>query len=322
MNRVRGRAARWRWLLAYIICSISCIAHARELTIVCPTFAAAALVAPLSEGVAGVQVQVLLPAGTGCPDDVQLAPGDLQRLEHADLLVLVGAGFESFLERALQQRPALRRIDMASGVPLLTWRDAGAYEAAATATPCTCAHGHHHTHRENPHWFASPQRVAGMINTLCDGLVVAAPEHAAVWRERAASFSRQLHDLDRDLRAMISALPPVNRRVVATHGILDYFAADYGLEVVAVLGDLAREAPSATRLLALVATMRRTDARAILIEPHYPEAAARVLAVETQRPLVRFDPVVSGEGTPDGKTYLQAMRRNLETLRTALRQTP
>ena len=48
-------------------------------------------------------------------------------------------------------------------------------------------------------------------------------------------------------------------------------------------------------------------------------AAAETIARETGAKLYSLDPVVTGEATPDAKdAYLDAMRKNMETLKEAL----
>ena len=50
-------------------------------------------------------------AQTGCLHDYQLTPQDLKILENADILVINGAGMESFLEDIISQYPNIKIID-------------------------------------------------------------------------------------------------------------------------------------------------------------------------------------------------------------------
>ena len=67
----------------------------------------------------GVDVVSLTQPQTGCLHDYQLSPDNLLMLEDADVLVLNGAGAESFLDNVLHQRPQLPVIDTSAGIPLL-----------------------------------------------------------------------------------------------------------------------------------------------------------------------------------------------------------
>ena len=58
-------------------------------------------------------------AQTGCLHDYQLTPQDLKILENADILVINGAGMESFLEDIISQYPNIKIIDASKGLNLL-----------------------------------------------------------------------------------------------------------------------------------------------------------------------------------------------------------
>ena len=56
---------------------------------------------------------------TGCLHDYQLTPQDLKTLENADILIINGAGMESFLDTIISQYPNLEIIDASSELNLL-----------------------------------------------------------------------------------------------------------------------------------------------------------------------------------------------------------
>ena len=69
-------------------------------------------------GIDGVTVSCLTQPQTGCLHDYQLSPGEMIALKEADILVLNGAGAETFLSSALAQLPGLRVADTSEGIPL------------------------------------------------------------------------------------------------------------------------------------------------------------------------------------------------------------
>ena len=62
--------------------------------------------------------------------------------------------------------------------------------------------------------------------------------------------------------------------------------------------------------------IRETGVKAVFAEPQYPESAANVIAEESGASFYFLDPAVTGENDPDA--YLDAMEKNLETLKEAL----
>ena len=58
-------------------------------------------------GIPGVTVEDLVPAFAGCLHDYALTTQDMKKLSGADILIVNGAGMESFLENAAARFPRL-----------------------------------------------------------------------------------------------------------------------------------------------------------------------------------------------------------------------
>ena len=72
--------------------------------------------------VPGVAVDLMIPAGSGCPHDYGLTPRDMMLLSGADVLIMNGLGLEAFLGPdagtvAARLKPGGRVIAAAEGVP-------------------------------------------------------------------------------------------------------------------------------------------------------------------------------------------------------------
>ena len=70
-----------------------------------------------------VNVTNMTKAQTGCLHDYQLTPQDLKTLETADILVINGAGMESFLDSIISQYPNLQIVNASEGLELLEESD-------------------------------------------------------------------------------------------------------------------------------------------------------------------------------------------------------
>ncbi|WP_304681473.1 metal ABC transporter substrate-binding protein, partial [uncultured Clostridium sp.] len=73
----------------------------------------------ITKDVPNVNVINMTKSQTGCLHDYQLTPQDLKTLEKADILVINGAGMESFLDSIISQYPNLQIIDATKGLNLL-----------------------------------------------------------------------------------------------------------------------------------------------------------------------------------------------------------
>jgi ABC-type Zn uptake system ZnuABC Zn-binding protein ZnuA len=256
----------------------------------------------------GVELSLLLPAGSGCPHDYALSPGDVARLARARLLLANGAGFEAFLTRETlaAANKDLKVAELSANLALIPREpEAGGEEGAGH---------HHHEGAFNPHTFASPRNAAKMTRRIAEELAALDPAGAAAYRRNAEESARRLEALADELAAAAKDFP--NRKVVAMHDVFAYLARDAGLEVVGVIEEEPGQEPGMGTFAKLVKRTRAEKPAAILSEPQYSDRPAQALSRETGVPVFPLDPFASGRA--ERGAYLAAMRGNLATLRKAL----
>ena len=311
----------WSWIGALALGAT--LARA-ELNVLCTTFPIHLIARNVAQGRAGVDLQLMLPAGMGCPHDYALTPQDMRKLAAADVLVVNGLGLEEFLGAPVRTaNPDIETIDSSAGIQdLLEYAHEHAeaeedhdHEAEADHDHAEHDHGHHHHAGVNPHLFASPRQAARIALNVAAGLSKADPEGAGVYFRNAQAYADRLNALADEMAALGRALK--NNRIVEPHGVFDYLARDMGLEVVAVLRPHGQE-PSAAEMLELVRTLRAKQAGAIFTEPQYPAKVGAALARETGLPTATLDPVATGPDEAPLDYYETAMRKNVEVLRAVL----
>ncbi len=92
-------------------------ASAAEQTVLATTFPIYQIVRNVTQGRDGVKVDLMLPSQMGCPHDYALTPQDMQKLAHADILVVNGLGMEEFLGAPVKKaNPNIRVIDSSTGI--------------------------------------------------------------------------------------------------------------------------------------------------------------------------------------------------------------
>jgi zinc transport system substrate-binding protein len=167
-------------------------------------------------------------------------------------------------------------------------------------------HGHDHG-AVNPHIWLDPLRAAQQVNTIRDGLVKADPGCAEGYRQRAATTTAQLRQLD---SAIAQQLKPFRGKTfVAFHDVAPYFAARYGLKAV-FLVDVPELNPTPADLERVSAEVKRSDLKALLSEPQQGERSFNALAGDLGVPISVFDPLETGsvEASKDPATYERLIR--------------
>lgn len=305
---------RIRWALGGALALAASTGFA-ALNVLCTTFPIHQIARNVAQGRAGVDLQLMLPAGMGCPHDYALTPLDMRKLAGADVLVVNGLGLEEFLGApVLAAHPGLATIDGSAGIPDLLEYAPGHSEAEEEHEQ-----GHPRHAGANPHLFASPRQAARIALNVAAGLSKADPEGADLYSRNAQAYAERLNALADEMAALGQTLK--NNRIVEPHGVFDYLARDMGLEVVAVLRPHGQE-PSAAEMLELVREIRAERAGAIFTEPQYPAKIGAALARETGLPTAALDPVATGPDAAPLDYYETAMRQNMEVLRATLGVAP
>lgn len=241
------------------------------------------------------------------PHHFEPRPADVRLLARADLLVVNGLGYESWLTQRLITQSGFRGT-------LVTASDG----ITPLESTCSTGHHHHHDHRD-PHAWQDPRHVATYVANLRDALVLLAPDHAALYTERAAAYTEQLLALDAFARQHLASLPPERRKLVTSHDSLGYFGHAYDLTLIPISGLIPGQEPSARDLAQLIRLIRAENVSAIFIETtsnsKVPELIAREANVRVVGPL--YTDSLGPPGSP-GETYLAFFRHNLHLIVNAL----
>jgi ABC-type Zn uptake system ZnuABC Zn-binding protein ZnuA len=244
----------------------------------------------VTQGATNVSVRQLVPSSAGCPHDYILQPRDLKALEHSQLLIGVGLGYEPFLDKlADNYKSRLTIARIGEGVELI--------RADPSAEPDE-AGGHHHgdsTGAEHP--FVSPKQAATMASNLAAALAARDAANAALYRANAARLKRELLAIHDDLARFVAGLP--NKRVGIASSVLAYLVRDVGFDRVAVLSGGDHRELSAGEIAKLIWRLKQTPPAAILIDKPLDPRVARMIAGEVGAKTISLEVGLSGTASPE-----------------------
>jgi len=264
----------------------------------------------VTAGVDGVDVGCLLSGDAG-PHDYQMRPGDMRKVEAADIIIMNGLGVEGFLEDALENLKLKHLpLESAAGLPLIKTSD-------EKGTHTEDKHGHNHGGNYNPHTWVSPKMAAMQVRAIAKYLSEADPDRAALYRRNGELYASRLEQLHLEMSKVVGELD--NKKVVTFHDAFDYLARDIGLEISAVIQP-AMEQLSAGDLVRLTAKVKANGISVIFAEPQFSKRTAELIAREAAIEISILDPVATGEMHPG--YYEKVMRANLQRLKSALKERP
>jgi zinc transport system substrate-binding protein len=229
-----------------------------------------------------VSVDNLTPVGAE-PHDLEISPRQVADVQSADLVLLLGHGFQRQVEAAAgRSKNVLRLLD----------------------TP-----GLHRFPDGDPHAWLDPVRYELIVERI----------GAALHRRASATkLVGRLRVLD---RAYARGLAHCARRdLVTSHEAFGYLAQRYHLKQVGITGLTPEAEPSPGDLERVIATVRRTHATTVFFETLVSPRLAETVAREAGARTAVLDPIegLTKDEQAKGEDYFTIMRANLAALRRAL----
>ena len=175
-------------------------------------------------------------------------------------------------------------------------------------------HHHHGPEGDDPHVWLSVSRALVMVDAIEAELAAAIPDKREQFAANAEKLRTELRALDEEVRGQTKAFS--KKAIVTFHGSFGYFAADYGLQIVAVIEPYPGKEPSAAYLKEVLEALHKRPVGALYTEPQLDPRPAQVLAKEADLPLRELDPV---GGLPGRESYEELMRFNVAALAESLR---
>lgn len=231
-------------------------------------------------GGAAVEVKVLVPAGTD-PHGLLPKASLLLKLQRADVLLLMGLDYEHAFLPALLEKIDNERVRPGGG---------GYVNVGARIRPLDVPEsldrgaGADLHPRGNPHFNCDPERGRVMAMAVRDALTAADPGRAADFRRRWEAWD--------DRAAARLALwedylqPLAGKPLVCYHKSWTYFAERFQLQELDQVEPKPGLRPTPRHLADLATSMRRQEARVLLMEPWYPRSDVEKLLQLTGAELV------------------------------------
>lgn len=272
-----------------------------------------------------VNITNMTKAQTGCLHDYQLTPQDLKTLEKADILVINGAGMESFLDDIISQYPDLEIIDASNGLELL---EENSHEHENVADDSihddheTDDHDHdedvEHNHEYNAHIWVSVSGNIDQVKNIASQLKELDPQNETKYDTNTDEYVSKLEDLSNEMHKELDSI--TNRNIITFHEAFPYFAKEFNLNIAGVIQIEPDSEPSAKEIESIIQTIKDNNITTLFTEPQYSSKVANTIATETGAKIYELDPIVTGNATSDAyDDYINKMKENLNVLKEALK---
>ena len=258
----------------------------------------------LLNGIEDVSVECMAEQSVGCLHDYTLTAKDAKLLSDAKVLVINGAGMESFLEDAFESVENLNVIDSSVNIDVV----------------CKEEHNHEeqdedHHHHENSHIWLSLGNAEVQVENIRNGLIKEFPQYENEIKENYSDYIKRLDALEEERKSIL--LKTNDIKIISFHGAYEYLAQDLGFGICHTIESDEGYEPSAKELAVLSKKIKDENIKALFVDPNYSGSAAEILGRETNTEFYVVNPIISGEETLTA--YEDIMKENYKTILKAVK---
>ena len=259
----------------------------------------------IAQNVAGnrLKVYTLLPV-TVDPHEYQPKPQDVAKLAQAQVLIINGLGYETWLQKTLDSLGGQRQVIVTTNGLIPDQDPSGQHPEG------------------DPHMWMNPLNVINYVDQIRDGLTQADPAGKDVYAPNANAYISKLQALDQWVKDQVGQLPVEKRLLVTNHDALGYFAKAYDFKVIgAIIPSVTTDAsPSAQQLAGLIETIKHSGVRAIFLDIGENQKLAQQVASETGAEVITNLYVESTSG-PNGPapTYIDMIKHDVTVILNTLK---
>jgi len=246
------------------------------------------------------------------PHFIEAKPSFVLRLRSADVWAFVGLDLEiGWMNLLLDgaRNPKIRKgapgyLDVSTVVPVLDRPRGNVDRSMGDVHPLG-----------NPHYWLDPENARRIARLFEAKFTQLDPANAAVYDRNERVFEERLNAAEKGWQSDLATIR--GKPVVAWHTSWHYFATYNKMNIVAYMEPKPGVPPSPAHLYSVIQTVKRTGAKAIVMEPFYDRKVADLVAKQTGIKVLILPPSVGGaKGIDD---YIQLMKYDMSQLANAVR---
>ncbi len=168
----------------------------------------------------------------------------------------------------------------------------------------------------NPHYFYEMSNVEIALKNIERGLSRKLPDHAELFKANRVAYWNSLVSLFSTMRKLIEPYNGV--QVVAYHRSWEYFAKEFGLEIVGYFEKKPGIPPSVKALKLLTEEMQKGEVKIILKEPYFSKRMAKKVVKKSGARIVELTNFPGGR--PGAESYIANLKANINDLLVVLKE--
>ena len=249
-----------------------------------------------------VDVNILVPETVDL-HSFEPTPSTIAKVAEADMLIFSGVNLEPWVPKIVKaaSNPKLTLVDSSQGINLLL----------------VPSQFQQNNRTFDPHIWLNPVDVKQQVKNILNGLIKADPEDSDYFIDNANSYQIKLDSLNSKITNM--TMYSKTRYFITLHGAFAYFAKQYNLMQIPILGPFEDE-PTPTDIQKTIDAIQLYHLCYVGYETLENPAISKSIERQTNVTLILID-TIEGLSTADqkaGKDYLILMDENITRIGMAL----
>lgn len=258
----------------------------------------------ITNEIAGDDFEVIniLPPGAS-PHTFEPTPDLILKMQNVKTIFMIGHGIDDWATVLANNLSGVEMMAVDRGIALKKPLDVRTYGVGDEE---------HEDGSVDPHYWLTPENGKIIASDIADKLQSLAPEKKSAIAQRLASFKDKMNLLDSRIKQLFATKN--DRRILTHHNAWQYFANDYGLQIVGVVEPSPGQTLTANELADLQETIRSNRINTLFIEPELSQASVAPLANDLKLQIKTLDP----EGGTGAADYGDMLWRNAKTIAESL----
>ena len=247
-----------------------------------------------------VDVTLLVPIGVE-PHDWEPTIQDVQKMQEADLIVINGIGFESWVDNLDEINYHGQIVDTSNGI--FSKNEQAIKESIELDVRIQA---------DDPHIWLNPMMAKIQVQNIADAFSESDPKNEKFYQQNTKKYKNELDLLDEKIR---NELSNCSHDFIAFHDAFSYFADEYNLNQHSIISSNNPHAePTAKILQDIINTARELNLTVIFTEETVDSRTSEVIANEIGGKVLVLSPIEIG----NDQNYISRMTENLNNLKEAL----
>jgi zinc transport system substrate-binding protein len=295
------------FLLTFVSCKLAPVSKSEKLKVVTSIFP----IYDITKNITGTRADVffVIPVGAN-PHTYEPVPSKIKQLKNAHLALAIQQEFDGWIRDYLPKQTILEFLQESERKT----NQANEYEIE-NRTIERDQHKHNADAHENPHIWLTVKGAKKLAKKIASYLVDIDQENAHHYEKNLQGYLQELDELDYRINEIFKTTK--NKKFIQWHPAWNFFAEDYGLEIIGSIEKGHGHEPSIKEFKALIDKAVSEKVKVIVLGLNIESKTAETLSREIDGVVVRLDSI----GDPKVKeksTYIKLMCHNAELLAEAL----